>query len=110
VDFASFCLSLPPEFKLTSRADKLILREAFSNQWPEVIRNRDKRGFGAPLDKWLDRDTVKTLQKNIWESGTAKIYSVLPREKIRAVPENDARKNWLLLSLALWAEKHSFEN
>ncbi len=44
-----FLARLPPEAKMTLRAQKVILREALGPTLPEDILRRPKRGFNAPL-------------------------------------------------------------
>lgn len=109
VDFASFCLSLPPEFKVTRQSDKLILREAFAGDWPEAIRTRHKQGFGASLDNWVAEPSVQELKHEYLDNPGRKVFQILPFEGVQRFMAGNARKIWLLLVLALWAETHSFD-
>lgn len=80
VDFASFCISLPPRLKISTRADKIILRETFSGQWPESIRIRKKQGFGAPVNQWLQRAKVRALKEDFLNDPTKKIFNLISFE------------------------------
>jgi len=104
VDFASFCLSLPAQLKVSGQADKIILREAFLDQWPEALRTRPKQGFGAPLDNWVLDQSIKDLKCEYLDSPDKKLYQLLPFETSRQFARGSARKLWLLLVLAVWAE------
>jgi asparagine synthase (glutamine-hydrolysing) len=108
VDFASFCLSLPSNLKVTKRADKLILREAFADQWPEMIKSRPKQGFGASLDDWIQYDSIQDLKREYLDNPQKKVFELISFDASHRFAEGNSRKTWLLLVLALWAETHSF--
>ena len=108
VEFASFCLSLPSRLKMNSRNDKVVLRNAYSNTWPEPIRTRGKQGFGAPLSQWLRMDSVRALEKEYLNDPGKKIFGLIPFERCRTISEKDNSRTWILLVLAIWMENHSF--
>jgi len=108
VDFASFCISLPSCLKMTSREDKHILRKAYANQWPEAIRKRGKRGFGAPVDQWLLRDNVRALKEEYLNNRQKKIFDCISFEHSRQFFAQNNYKTWILLVLSLWCEQHSY--
>ena len=64
IDFASFCISLPANLKVTTRADKIIMREALSSVWPPEIKNRRKQGFAAPILTWFERRSSRGSNGN----------------------------------------------
>ena len=107
-EFANFCISLPVRLKITKDNDKVILREAFSEVWPEKIRNRKKQGFGAPLDKWLSDEGVRRLVEEYLENKNSKIFKIISFEKSRKYTHGDKYKTWAFLILAIWMEKHDF--
>lgn len=106
VDFASFCLALPARLKLTSAEDKLILHRAFESSWPASVRQRDKQGFGAPVQEWLKRDGVCQLKQQYLNDPRQKLFELLPFEHTRAAVQRDDYRTWILLVLALWLERH----
>lgn len=108
-DLASFCISLPLNMKITLADDKLILRQSFSSQWPELIKKRSKQGFGAPLDRWLQKDSVQALKREYLDNPQSKIFHVIPYTVTRELLKENYTKTWLLLVLALWADTHAFE-
>lgn len=103
VDFASFCLSLPYRLKVSTEEDKIILRRAFSGQWPESIRRRTKQGFGVPLQRWFQNPGICELERRFLQDSSAPIYDVISyggTQKILRV--KNVHQRWSLLILAVW--------
>ncbi|OGM91140.1 asparagine synthase (glutamine-hydrolyzing) [Candidatus Wolfebacteria bacterium RIFCSPLOWO2_01_FULL_38_11] len=110
VDFASFCLSLPFQLKVSKDNDKIILRQAVSNLWTASIRKRSKQGFGGPVNKWLSQDkSLKTLKENYLNNPKRKIFDLISFKNTREIIKKNKYKTWTLLVLSLWMEKHDFE-
>lgn len=109
VDFASFCISLPYSMKIDSKADKIILKKAFNDALPDEIKKRHKQGFGAPVDKWLQQQSVKTLVGKYLNDKNQKIFQVLSFEQTRPyVNKGLGYKLWILLVLAMWMDRYNF--
>lgn len=108
VDFASFCISLPYRLKINTEHGKLVLRRAMANLWPPLVRTRGKQGFGAPVNQWLKRSSVKALKEQYLNDRRQKLFALLPFERTRSAVNHDDYKTWILLVLALWLDKHGF--
>jgi asparagine synthase (glutamine-hydrolysing) len=103
VEFASFCLSLPYRLKVSTREDKIILRQAFSAQWPVSIRSRSKQGFGAPLARWLQDPTIHELERSLLQEAGAPIFKLLSYQGTQQIlRRNNLMQRWTLLVLAVW--------
>lgn len=109
VDFASFCIGLPQRLKITEKSSKIILREAYSDMWPEDIGKRSKQGFGGPVKKWLLLDTVRDLKEQYLNNRQRRIFSLLSFKETRDVVKADNYKTWILLVLSLWMDKNKFD-
>jgi len=107
VDFASFCISLPSRFKMTSDEDKWILRRSYSQAWSESTRRRKKCGFGAPVDRWLKRDSVVDLKRRILDNPKHSLFSLIPFKASRPFVARDNYQTWILLTLGLWFQSHA---
>jgi asparagine synthase (glutamine-hydrolysing) len=105
VDFASFCLSLPTDFKVNNRFDKIILRNAFEHKWPENVRRREKQGFGMQNRDWLDLPDVKELKHLILDQKTAKMYDLLPFKTVQQITKGNVKTLFKFLILGLWVDK-----
>lgn len=110
VDFAEYAISLPHTLKLSKSRDKIILREAMSQLWTDSVRKRSKQGFGAPVNHWLKLPAVKQLKQEYLFNKKNKMYSVLNYDSCANYFNKDNYHTWILLTLAIWVEKHSFSN
>lgn len=109
IDFASFCISLPENFKMQQGKSKYILRDAFQGLWTEDIINRPKQGFGAPVKQWLGIPSVIALKKEYLDDPLKKIFTdIISFENSRAMVEKDNYQTWSLLVLSIWAEKNRY--
>src|SRR5262245_64368248 len=54
-DLFAFGLSLPHRLKVNGRMCKRVLREVAKRSLPEAVGGKAKKGFGIPVDTWVDR-------------------------------------------------------
>lgn len=108
VDFASFCISLPSCLKLDAYNNKLILRKAYSDAWPDSVRTRGKQGFGAPVTQWLKQESVHALKQKYLNNPKNKVFEIISFDNSRRTVNKDDYKTWILLVLSLWMERHEF--
>lgn len=104
VELASFCISLPSRLKITEREDKWILRRCYGEAWTEAVRTRRKAGFGAPVEQWLKRASVRALKEKILHNPRHSLFQLIPFDASRAVATGDNYQTWILLTLGLWLE------
>jgi asparagine synthase (glutamine-hydrolysing) len=104
VDLASFCISLSHTLKINKKTDKILLREAYANQWPESIQTRKKMGFGAPIQEWLRLDDFIEMKREYLGNKNKKIHSYLDYQKTKQYVDLSNYQTWILLVLSLWLE------
>ena len=104
-EFASFCISLPANLKITTNKDKFILREAYQEMWTENIKNRNKQGFGAPVTRWLKQKNVINL-KNEYFNRNKTIFSYISYDVSKKYFLKDNYQTWILLVLSIWFDKN----
>jgi asparagine synthase (glutamine-hydrolysing) len=109
VPFAEFAISLPFRLKINEREEKLVMRKAFSDLWPEEIQKRSKVGFGAPTKIWLEKPKVAKLVDQYLNDKNKKIFKYISFSKTRKFIKSSDYKLWILLNLSIWMEKHSFK-
>lgn len=109
VPFAEFAISLPYTLKVDSAEDKMILRRAFEEIWPEEIRRRGKQGFGAPVKIWLKKPEVTKLVDTYLNDRSKKLFSLISFDQSRSYVKEGAYKTWILLVLSIWMETHEFD-
>jgi len=64
-DLFAFGLSLPHRLKVKGRTCKRVLREAAKWHLPSAVANKPKRGFGIPVDSWVDSDFKVRLRETL---------------------------------------------
>lgn len=104
VDLVEYVLSLSWNLRFGDDSQKQLLREACGRLWPELVKNRSKQGFGAPIANWIKRPDVQSLQQRICAPGSP-LIALLPgvQDGLRHL---DLHHQWTILCLGLWLEKH----
>jgi asparagine synthase (glutamine-hydrolysing) len=87
--------ALPPDALVRGSEKKIVLRAAYRGEVPDEILDRPKRGFGAPIEKWLGgplREFAGDLLPCRYFDG--------------AVPAGLwGQRLWTLLAFAAWARE-----
>lgn len=107
VALAEFCISMPGMYKVTSNADKILLRNAMEAKWPEQIRKRPKQGFGLVKNTWSGTKEMQNLYSAFVTDKHSKLYTVLPYSETQALLKKKPQMLHSLLILALWADKNN---
>lgn len=107
-DFASFCISLPTNFKINDNTEKLLLREACGELWTDEIRQRKKQGFAASVNEWLKIPSIVALKEKYLQNKSNKIFSVLKYDAVSSFYQRDDMQTWALLNLSMWMENYEF--
>lgn len=109
VELAEFAISLPYTLKIDEKEEKIVMRRAFEEMWPEQIRKRSKLGFGAPVKIWLRKPKVSALLDEYLNDSNKKIFKYISYKESRKYIKAKDYKAWILLNLSIWMEKHDFE-
>jgi asparagine synthase (glutamine-hydrolysing) len=64
-DLFAFGLSLPHRLKVNGRTCKTILREIANRKIPLAVAKKPKRGFGIPMDTWVDADFKEQVRDTL---------------------------------------------
>jgi asparagine synthase (glutamine-hydrolysing) len=64
-DLFAFGLSLPHYLKVNGRTCKRVLREVAKRKLPEAVAVKPKRGFGIPVDTWVDGEFKRRLSDTL---------------------------------------------
>jgi asparagine synthase (glutamine-hydrolysing) len=62
-DLFAFGLSLPHRLKVNGRTCKRVLRAVAKNKLPSTVATKPKRGFGIPVDTWVDSDFKSRMRQ-----------------------------------------------
>jgi asparagine synthase (glutamine-hydrolysing) len=106
--FMEFVASLPPEMKLSGKCTKYILKQSLRGVIPDVILDRPKMGFGAPISSWF-RNDLREMAEDLLFSARARQRGYFCADVIeRMWTEHTSKrldhseKLWDLLVLELW--------
>jgi len=64
-DLFAFALSLPYRLKVTGRTCKRVLRTVAERRLPPLVASKPKKGFGVPVDTWVDGDFKERLKETL---------------------------------------------
>lgn len=110
-----FAFSLPGRLKMPGYQTKRLLRHAMADALPARTAAMGKKGFNAPLPRWLSgpfRPLVKEyLSRDVLRrQGFLRFEQVdrLVRRHLDGVAEH-GREIWTLLMFTLWAERHKVQ-
>jgi asparagine synthetase B (glutamine-hydrolysing) len=103
VELAEFLISLPGALKIDRDEDKIVMRRAFEQTWPAMLRGRGKQGFGAPIPQWLKLPDVAAMKAACFAPGEP-IYDHVPAELIARYKDTDCDRTWTLLTLGVWLD------
>jgi asparagine synthase (glutamine-hydrolysing) len=103
-DLASFLIALPPEYKVTLKTTKRLMRQAFADRWPPGVRIRPKQGFGFSISDWMNRPDMLPLQRHYLATPDRKIRNLFPGTVIANFASDNGERGWRFLLLAVWLE------
>ena len=102
-----FAASLPPEFKVSGRETKRVLKAAFAKTLPQEVLTRKKAGFPVPYQSWL-RGELRTRVEDILLSDRATARGYFRKDEVsRLLRANAQHGNYpvevfCLLITELW--------
>jgi len=106
---SEFAFSLPSKYKFSMRGNKIILKEVAKKYLPREIIERQKMGFGLPLNRWLTtrfrRDvelSLKSLDNEMFNSD----YITKLWKELCAGKEDHGTKIWRLFILGVFLKKY----
>ena len=105
VELAEFCISMPGEYKIDSKYDKILLREAMSKYWPKEIKERGKQGFGISGGHWSQSPGLKQLYNDYLHDKNSALYNIVPFEETQSVLKQTPTLTFSMLILAIWSSK-----
>ena len=112
-ELIEFAFSLPGSYKLSATGrHKHILKEAFRDWLPAQFMDRPKKGFSAPIGRWLKEDLAEMMRDLLVGNRTLAPWirqDVVERYVTEHVSGQRGHGNrlWPLLVLALWMRRFS---
>lgn len=94
---------------------KKLLTDATKDLLPHEIKNRSKKGFTLPWQKWLKKDLKSFCAQELRRLGKRKEFNHTAIQALwHSFLQGDARvgwsRIWILVVLGFWLHKHNIEN
>jgi asparagine synthase (glutamine-hydrolysing) len=104
-----FAMAVPAEEKLAGARTKGLMREAVAGLIPEHIRLAPKKGFGAPVDRWLRGAFADRVRERIAHGPLAAFLNATLIDRLfaehRSGRVNHAGVIWALYVASRWLER-----
>jgi asparagine synthase (glutamine-hydrolysing) len=87
-----------------------MLKAAMEDLLPPAILHRAKRGFGSPVEQWL-QGPLRPLMEDLLAAPSAKVRDLLDSGEVDRVVEGartrrgNAHQAWALLALESWLRR-----
>lgn len=103
-----FTMDIPMQWKTRNGVPKYLLKKVAEGMLPHECIYRKKRGFGAPMTKWLQSDFGEFVESSILSSGLVEkgFFNVEHIRRMFADHRSGRRENavyiWVLFNLTAW--------
>jgi len=110
IDMVTFCMNLPPDFKLhKGKIRKHILRQSLRGKLPQQILDRPKSGFNIPVERWMRQTKLKELLFDLIKQNDDIVSDYLRIEQIEQLWSEHYQRRvdyghvlFTILMFALW--------
>jgi len=107
IDFVNLVRRIPPKMKFNGVQTKKILKDSLTNILPQEIIHRKKKGFGMPIGKWFEDQTLSIDASKFSNYLDADIVRKISNEHISG--KSDWRSFlWAYHSLEQWHDQPIF--
>jgi asparagine synthase (glutamine-hydrolysing) len=110
-EFMEFAASIPSRLKLNGGTKKYIFKKAVRHLLPDAVIDRQKMGFGVPIDRWF-RQELREMAYDTLLCRRAVERNLFRVEVVRRLLDEHVSGRsewhphlWSLLMLELWFER-----
>lgn len=104
-DLVEFSTQIPAKLKLKNLQTKYLLKKIAYKYLPVEIVNQPKKGFGIPLDRWIEGELGPMVSKHLNLEQIQQQGLLNPKLVDRIVKAKRSNAIWRLLVFQLWREK-----
>lgn len=113
-NLVDFAFQIPPEFKVSAKGRKRILKDAYRNELPAELYNRNKMGFEVPLLQWFQTDLKDLIVNDLLADDFIEAQNLFNIEEIKKLkqklfstnPGEVHAKIWALIVFQTWWKKY----
>ena len=99
-ELVQLAMSIPEEVKTRHGVLKTVLKRAVRGTIPDSVIDREKQGFGVPVQEWMADRLGPAMTPTIEEFCDQ--TDMLDRQEARRVVDAQDPRGWYLFNLALW--------
>jgi asparagine synthase (glutamine-hydrolysing) len=104
-NLVELAMSIPEDIKTKNGVSKYILKKAIRNLVPDIIIDRKKQGFAAPIEDWFKESLGDVAQDQIKKFCMAS--DLLDWEEVsKLLISNRRSQAWPILNAAIWWNYH----
>jgi asparagine synthase (glutamine-hydrolysing) len=103
---------VPSELKIRDGETKWLMKRAFHDRLPDVVRTRPKQGFEIPVDAWLRGPLREMVEDAVFSPG-ARVATLIEQPAARALYRSHragigrhGQVLWGLLVLSRWCDRY----
>ncbi|MDD4202216.1 MAG: asparagine synthase (glutamine-hydrolyzing) [Candidatus Omnitrophica bacterium] len=105
-NFVQMCLSIQDNLKIKGNCGKWILKKAFEHILPKEIIRRRKKGFGIPIQKYLDQPLKPFVDKYVLNYEGHDLFDNSYIRKMQNDNSKDtARLFWTIMMFNMWYDR-----
>ncbi|MEZ4978885.1 MAG: asparagine synthase (glutamine-hydrolyzing) [Chitinophagales bacterium] len=113
-ELVNFAFQLPGDYKVSKQGRKRILKDAFRNDLPSELYNRNKMGFEVPLLQWFRSDLKSLILDELLEDKfiiEQNIFNLEPIQNLKKAlfsnnPGEVHAQIWALIVFQVWYKKY----
>jgi len=113
-DLVNFVFSLPDVYKIDGRKRKKILRDAFREDMPADLYNRNKQGFEVPLLRWFRQELKSLIVDDLLSEEFVRQQKIFNYGEVRQLlkqlfsrnPGDAPARIWALMVFQYWWKKN----
>lgn len=107
--FVEFVARIPSKYKLRRGSNKWLLKQAFREEVPDPILNREKQGFGLPVNDWFRGELREFARSKLASLGYRDYFNADGLDKLFNRHQKGEREYgiqlWELVMLESWFER-----
>jgi asparagine synthase (glutamine-hydrolysing) len=109
-EVVEYAARIPARYKRRDGVGKWVLKEAFQDLLPTMILERDKHGFGVPVDEWFRGGLEGLASSHLDRLGDREPFTASQLDRLldehRREYANNGDQLWDLVMLEEWYERY----
>jgi asparagine synthase (glutamine-hydrolysing) len=113
-ELVNFAFRLPSNYKVSKAGRKTLLKDAYRNELPSELYNRNKMGFEVPLLQWFQTDLKELILNDLLEDDFIINQNLFNIDTIKELKTQLFSKNpgevhakiWALIVFQTWWKKN----